>query len=173
MKYIELKNSLKTNILNNYLLTGSDEFLLNKSVELIFNAANINIVEMNFQKFIGESLDMADVVKALETMPVFDERKLVVVYLNVKTNVSNLNKLADYLKDPNPQSILVVVAGENNDLKANTQKFEVVDCSKLSEDVIDRFVLNELKQTSTNITKPALKTLNEYCAYDLTKIVKS
>ena len=172
MKYIELKNSLKTNILNNYLLTGSDEFLLNKSVELILNAANINIVEMNFQKFIGESLDMADVVKALETMPVFDERKLVVVYLNVKTNVSNLNKLADYLKDPNPQSILVVVAGENNDLKANTQKFEVVDCSKLSEDVIDRFVLNELKQTSTNITKSALKTLNEYCAYDLTKIVK-
>lgn len=172
MKYVELKNSLKTNIFNNYLLTGSDEFLLNKSVELIFNALNIGIVEMNYIKFLGESVDMEDVVKALETMPVFDEKKLVVVYLNIKTGVSNLAKLTEYLKNPNPQSVLVVVAGDNNDLKANAQKFEIVDCNKLSEDVVEKFVLSELRQTNTNITKTALKTLNEYCVYDLTKIVK-
>ena len=76
MKYIELKNSLKTNICNNYLLFGADEFLLNKSVELIFNALHINVADMNYQKFLGENLDYADVVKALETMPVFDEKKL-------------------------------------------------------------------------------------------------
>lgn len=172
MKYVELKNSLKTKIWNNYLLTGADEFLLNKSVDLIFNALKINIVEMNYIKFIGEGVDFESVVKALNTMPVFDEKKLVVVYLNVKTSVSNLPKLVEYLKNPNSQSVLIVVLGENNDLKLNTNKFEIVDCNKLSADVVDKFVLNELKQTNTQITKQALKTLNEYCVYDLTKIVK-
>lgn len=172
MKYVELKNSLKSNIFNNYLLSGSDEFLLNKSVELIFNALKISIADLNFQKFLGESVDFDDVVKALNTMPVFDDKKLVVVYLHIKTSVSNLPKLTEYLKNPNPQSVLVVVAGDNNDLKAQLNKFEVVDCNRLSEDIVDKFVLSELKATSTNITKPALKTLNEYCVYDLSKIVK-
>ena len=172
MKYIELKNSLKSNIFNNYLLSGADEFLLNKSVELIFNAAKINIVEMNFLKFIGENVDFEEVVKALNTMPMFDDKKMVVVYLNVKTAVSNLPKLTDYLKNPNPQSVLVVVAGESTELKQQVNKFEVVDCNRLSEDIVDKFVLNELRATNTNITKTALKTLNEYCVYDLSKIVK-
>ena len=172
MKYIELKNSLKSNIFNNYLLSGSDEFLLNKSVELIFSALKINIVEMNHIKFIGENIDFEEVVKALNTMPMFDDRKMVVVYLNVKSSVSNLSKLTDYLKNPNPQSVLVVVAGDNNELKAQLNKFEVVDCNRLTEDIVDKFVLSELKNSNTNITKPALKTLNEYCVYDLSKIVK-
>lgn len=172
MKYIELKNSLKSNIFNNYLLSGSDEFLLNKSVELIFSALKINIVEMNHLKFIGENIDFEEVVKALNTMPMFDDRKMVVVYLNVKSSVSNLSKLTDYLKNPNPQSVLVVVAGDNNELKAQLNKFEVVDCNRLTEDIVDKFVLSELKNSNTNITKPALKTLNEYCVYDLSKIVK-
>lgn len=172
MKYVELKSSLKNNICNNYLLFGADEFLLNKSVELIFKALNINVVDMNYQKFLGESIDFDDVIKALDTMPVFDERKLVVVYLNVKTSVTNLNKLNNYLKSPNPQSVLVLVVGDNiNDVKSIESRFEKVDCNRLSEDVVNKFVLNELKKANTNITVSALKTLNEYCVYDLTKIV--
>ncbi len=171
MKYIELKGSLKSNIFNNYLLSGSDEFLLNKSVELIFNALKIGMPDLNFQKFLGESIDFDDVVKALNTMPVFDEKKLVVVYLHIKTTISNLPKLTDYLKNPNPQSVFVVVAGDNNELKSQINKFEVVDCNRLSEEIVDKFVLNELKQSNTNITKQALSTLNEYCVYDLSKIV--
>lgn len=172
MKYVELKNSLKTNICNNYLLFGADEFLLNKSVELIFNALHINVVDMNYQKFLGENLDYADVVKALETMPVFDEKKLVVVYLNIKTSTTNLNQLSAYLKNPNPQSVLVLVAGDNiSDVKSVESKFEKVDCNRLTEEVVNKFVLSELKKSNTNITASALKTLNEYCVYDLTKIV--
>ena len=172
MKYVELKNSLKNKVFNNYLLSGSDEFLLNKSVELIFNALNISIVDLNYYKFIGESVNFEDVVKALNTMPVFDDKKMVVVYLNVKTNITNLNELTNYLKQPNEQAILVVVVGESDELKNLTNNFEVVDCNKLSEDIVDKFVLSELKKSGTNITAPALKTLNEYCVYDLTKIVK-
>ena len=172
MKYIELKGSLKSNIFNNYLLSGSDEFLLNKSVELIFSALKIGMPDLNFQKFLGESIDFDDVVKALNTMPVFDEKKLVVVYLHIKTTISNLPKLTDYLKNPNPQSVFVVVAGDNNELKSQINKFEVVDCNRLAEEIVDKFVLNELKQSNTNITKQALSTLNEYCVYDLSKIVK-
>ncbi len=172
MKYVELKNSLKTNICNNYLLFGADEFLLNKSVELIFNALHINVVDMNYQKFLGENLDYADVVKALETMPVFDEKKLVVVYLNIKTSTINLTQLSAYLKNPNPQSVLILVVGDNiADVKSIEAKFEKVDCNRLTEEVVNRFVLSELKKSNTNITASALKTLNEYCVYDLTKIV--
>ncbi len=172
MKYVELKNSLKTNICNNYLLFGADEFLLNKSVELIFNALHINVADMNYQKFLGENLDYADVVKALETMPVFDEKKLVVVYLNIKTSTTNLNQLSAYLKNPNPQSVLILVVGDNiADVMSIESKFEKVDCNRLTEEVVNKFVLSELKKSNTNITASALKTLNEYCVYDLTKIV--
>ena len=172
MKYIELKNSLKSKIFNNYLLIGSDEFLLNKSVELIFNALKINITDLNFIKFIGENVNFNDVVKALNTMPVFDEKKLIVVYLNIKTTITELNVLNDYLKNYNPQSVLVVVLGESADVKLNQNLFEVVDCNRLGEEITNKFVLSELKHYNTNITPQALKKLNEYCVYDLTKIVK-
>lgn len=171
MQYVELKNSLKNNICNNYALVGVDEFLLNKSCELIYNSLNLQMPTLNYVKFIGEIVDFNDVVKFLNTMPMLDEKKLAIVNLNVKTNILNLPKLAEYVKQPNSQAVLVLVLGENDkDFKSIISNFEIVDCNRLTEKFVDSFILSELKKSQTQIVADALKTLKDYCVCDLTKI---
>lgn len=171
MQYVELKNSLKTNINNGYALVGIDEFLLNKSCELICNALNLQMPTLNYIKFIGESIDFNEVVKFLNTMPVFDDKKLAVVNLNLKTTFNNLQALADYLKKPNNQAVLVLVLGENDkEFKSVVSNLTIVDCNRLPEKFVDSFILAELKKSQTQIEAQALKTLKDYCVCDLTKI---
>ncbi len=171
MQYIELKSSLKNNISNGYALVGIDEFLLTKSCELIYNALNLQMPTLNYVKFIGDNLDFLDVVKFLNTMPVFDDKKLAVVNLNVKTTTTNFNALLDYLKHPNEQSILVLVLGDNEkEFKNAISNLMVVDCNRLPEKFVDSFILSELKKSETQIETSALKTLKDYCVCDLTKI---
>lgn len=171
MQYIELKSSLKTNVNNGYALIGMDEFLLNKSCELIFNALSLQMPTLNYVKFIGESIDFLEVVKFLNTMPVFDDKKLAVVNLNVKTSVLNVLSLLEYLKNPNKQAILVLVLGENDkEFKNIIPQLMVVDCNRLPEKFIDNFILSELNKYQIQIEYNALKTLKDYCVCDLTKI---
>lgn len=171
MQYIELKSSLKNNIKQNYALIGTDEFLLNKSCELIYNALNLSMPTLNYVKFIGENVDFSEVVKFLNTMPVFDNKKLAVVNLNIKTNFNNVPQLSAYLKKPNESSVLVLVLGDNDkEFKNVLNNFEIIDCNRLSEKFVDSYIFSELKKHDTQIETLALKTLKDYCVCDLTKI---
>ena len=168
MKFAELKKSLKEKILNNYLLLGNDTFLLQKSFSLIKESINFEPEELNVNIF-SDNINIEEVVKALNTMPVLCEYKLVYVNFGVKTeNLQNLKSLTEYLKSPNPSSILVINAGNN---KADVEKLiplmEVVDCNKLTSELVKKFVLSELNQYAKTIEVSALNKLCEYSLYDL------
>lgn len=168
MKFVELKKNLKNEIKNNYILKGDDEYLLSHAYELIKNACNIEFPELNLLIF-KEDVDFDLVVKALETLPMFVDKKLIYVKLTTK-DYKNEQKLEDYLKNPNPTSILVVSVGNNGYLKNIEKNFEVIDCNRLTRDVVVPFVVNELKKYKKSINKEACELLCDYSNCDLSKI---
>jgi len=168
MKFVELKKTLKTEIKNNYFLKGDDEYLLSHAYELIKDACNIDFPELNLIVF-KEDVDFDNVVKALETLPMFVDRKLIYVKLTSK-DFKNESKLDDYLKNINPSSVLVVSVGNSGYLKSIEKHFEVVDCNRLSREVVFPFVVNELKKSNKTINKDACECLCDYCNCDLAKI---
>lgn len=168
LKFTELKRFLKDNTLNNYLLLGNDDFLLEKSYELIFESKSFDPVELNVLQF-KENVDAEEVVKALNTLPMFSEYKL--VYVDLAGNLSNEKVLVEYLKQPNQTSILVINAREDKKkAKAFMANCELVDCNKLDEKTVYLFVKSELQKQQKQIEQDALTTLCEFCLFHLTSI---
>lgn len=168
MKFIELKKFLKQSVLLNSVLWGNDAFLLQKSVDLIRESQSFEPAELNEITF-KEQIDGKTVVQALNTFPVMSEFKLVVVDLTKNASVANLDEIKSYLKSPNPSSILILIAGSD---KALAEQFgcEMVDCNKLSDAMVQTFVISELNKFGKTITTEALKTLCAFGVYNLTYI---
>ena len=169
MKFVELKKNLKIEIKNNYFLKGDDEYLLGHAYELIKDACNIDFPELNLLIF-KEEIDFENVVKALETLPMFVDKKLIYVKVTTK-DFKNESKLEEYLKNINPSSVLIVSVGNTGYLKNLEKSFEIVDCNRLTKDVVFPFVINELKKVKKTINKDACECLCDYCNCDLSKIV--
>ncbi len=168
MKFTELKKNLKTNTYNNLALLGNDDFLLNRSYELILASKSFEPNELNITAF-GESIDGEEVVKACNTFPVFSEFKLVSVNLVGKADFTNQAAVLNYLKQPNPTTILVFGFGNNKQLAEPFLKLcELVDCNKLDERTIKLFLQNELSKFNKTMEDSALKLMCEYGLYNLT-----
>jgi DNA polymerase III delta subunit len=108
MLFAELKTSL-SQLKKGYLLTGSDVFLINKSIELIIAAAGVEILSV--VRF-DEGVAIAEVNLALSNVSMFGDRTLVVVrgidttrvYLQPLTGERELEKV-----DCNPMTEELVV----------------------------------------------------------------
>ena len=171
MNFVDLKKNLKEGIKNNYLLVGSDLFLLARSYSLIQNALNISMPELNVQVFSNDEIDMSKVVTACDVLPMMDEYRLVYVNAAIKCSVINVKALKDYLSNPNPNTILVINAGENvKELEPYKSNFEIVDCNKITQNLITSFVINELSKYSKTITPSAVNKLIDYTSADMSRI---
>ncbi len=169
MKFAELKKSLKSNIESCYLLKGDDSFLIDRSYSLIYDALNMTMDDLNVNKF-EEAVDFEMVIKALNTMPVFTEHRLVYVRLSAK-DFKNEKLLKDYFENANPTSVLVVNEGQEDLMKTLAKEFTLVDCNRLSKDLIFPFVASELKKYNKTITKEACEKMCDFTNNDLSKIV--
>lgn len=173
MKFEELKNSLKQNISSSYYLYGVDEFLLSSAYKLILKYSGITMQDLNVIKFTEGVIDCSLVVRALDTMPIFDTKKL--VYLDIrmakKSEIKNVNLLEDYLKTPNNMAILVVNAGDNDSNIFNKNLFNVVDCGRLDYKIVSLKIKAVLSAKNKKIDEKATKLLFDYAVGDLAKIM--
>ena len=116
MKFEELKNNLKSKIEPAYLLMGVDEFLLSSAYNLIVKYSGMQMEDLNLIKFGEGIIDMKDVVRALNTLPVFCDKKI--VYLDIRMSklneLKNIKDLQEYLECPNMSSVLIVNLGSND-----------------------------------------------------------
>lgn len=165
MKFEELKKSLQSNIANNYLLYGNDAFVLQYAEQMIVSACNIQFPEMNDMRF-GEDFDMQMVLKALDTVPMMSDKK--VVRVDISDPKRNCQDLVKYLDSPNPTSVLIVnIHDQKDNYKTLVSAMNSVDCNKLSEKLVSAFLTRELKKYNKSITASALQKLVQYCLLDM------
>lgn len=173
MKFEELKNSLKSNIYNAYYLKGSDEYLLSSSYNLIYKFSHIEMTDLNLIKFSEGIIDCKDVVRALDTMPVFSEKKMVYMDLRMsrKLEIKNPKELDNYLKNPNPMSVLVVNIGDNDCEVFDKKNFVEVDCNRLDYSIVSLKIKSTVVAKGKDIEEKAIRLLSDYCVGDLSKIL--
>lgn len=173
MKFELLKSTLKQEIKPAYFICGEDSFLAYKSLQLIEDACGLMFPDFNKVVFNTEGFNATAIVNACEVLPIGDTRRFVVVkdYLS-KKNEAEKKVIVDYLKNPVPSTCLVFFSstGSNDFYMSFVNNVEFVDCNKLGEDTLKKWVVAKLKQKEKGITIEGLKSLIEFCNYSLTKI---
>lgn len=171
MKFEELKNNLKSKIEPAYLLMGVDEFLLSSAYNLIVKYSGMQMEDLNLIKFGEGIIDMKDVVRALNTLPVFCDKKI--VYLDIRMSklneLKNIKDLQEYLECPNMSSVLIVNLG-SNDIKFIDKNIESIDCNRLGINIVSLKIKQIANMSNKNISEEAIKLLYDYTLGDLAKI---
>lgn len=171
MKFEELKNNLKLKIEPAYLLVGVDEFLLTSAYNLIVKYSGMQMEDLNLIKFGEGVIDMKDVVRALNTLPVFCDKKI--VYLDIRMSklneLKNIKDLQEYLEHPNMSSVLIVNLG-SNDIKFVDKNIEIVDCNRLGINIVSLKIKQIANKSGKNISDETIKLLYDYTLGDLAKI---
>lgn len=171
MKFEELKNNLKSKIEPAYLLMGVDEFLLSSAYNLIVKYSGMQMEDLNLIKFGEGIIDMKDVVRALNTLPVFCDKKI--VYLDIRMSklneLKNIKDLQEYLECPNMSSVLIVNLG-SNDIKFIDKNIESIDCNRLGINIVSLKIKQIANMSNKNISEETIKILYDYTLGDLAKI---
>ena len=173
MKFEELKNNLKVKVQYAYLLQGIDEFLLSSAYKLIIKFSGITMPELNLIKFSEGVIDCEDVVRALDTMPVFDMKKVVYLDLRMakKSELKNIKVLESYLLKPNDMSVLIINLGDNESLTFDKGNLVVVDCSRLDYKIVSLKIKSVITSKGKEIDENSTKLLFDYSLGDLAKIM--
>ena len=168
MKFAELKKHLQDGpVRAAYLVTGDDAFVMQSAVGHFLRTFPV-LPELNVSVFC-DTADACSVTDACETLPVAAPMRLVLCY-DFKGDGAEFVK---YLARPNPSAVLVFVTGKLTEHYAKiVSALEIVDCNRLSDDHITKWISGKLRETNTRITAAAVGTLLEYCRRDLTRISK-
>jgi len=174
MKFEELKKCLIENVDSAYLLKGIDEFLLSSSYNLIYKYSNIEMPDLNLIKYTEGIIDCKEIIRAMDTMPVFSNKKLVYLDLRMskKSEIKNYKELDEYLKTPNPQSVLIINIGDNDDVDIFDKKnLTIVDCNRLDFSIVSLKIKSTLAKKNKKIDEKSIRLLADYCICDLSKIL--
>ncbi len=172
MKFEELKSSFKNGIASAYYLCGVDEFLLSSAYSLIVKYSGLEYADLNLIEFKEGVIDGQDVVRALNTLPVFCNKKI--VYLDIRmsraSDIKNAKVIDEYLKSPNPTSILIVNIGSNSIKVFDPKMYTIVDCDRLGFNIVSLKIKQLANSDGKTIGDKAIKLLNDFTLGDLAKI---
>lgn len=170
MKFTQLKQNIKYNIENCYLLTGEDSFLIQNARKTIFNACNISNEQLNHIVYSNETTHINDVLAACQTLPFMCDKKIIEYRIIEKVQSSDIKVINDYIEKANDSTCFVIIESVDSQLSKNIKGAEVVDCSRLEEQTLLSWIANTLKQTNKQIDLTAGKKLIQYCNFYLSKI---
>lgn len=176
MKFEHLKRELKNNVHNHYLLFGDDAFLLSRAYSMILEAYNIQYKDLNKHTFNDDIILCSDVVKALETLPMLSDKRLVYINISNGTKLIDQHLLTEYLKKPAQTSALIINIGSTKILTIDTACFEQVDCNRVGKSLFNKFIANEFAKNNKKITTSALELLythtNGYLKNAINEVIK-
>lgn len=147
----------------NYVLYGSEEFLINKRVSEIISGSVKMLDSVTYLDMKDVSLEYA--LEEAQMIPLFEDKKVIVLrhssFLGSKSEKGNeLEQLIDYCSVTNPQTDLIVIADDGIDERKKLIK-ELRSLMKFEEfkplDEMDRkqYVTGFIKKYSINISDSA------------------
>lgn len=168
MKFVELKKNLETSVSPCYCCFGDDDFVLGRAVALIQKKAAepkaFNVADKEF----SSARDLTD---ELMQLPLTGDYRVVVA----RGKVDNA-AIEEYLKKPNPSSVLVTVTSIPHDSWNHAAAPSIpvgatpVDCNRLDFKTVLSFVKKTVSLTGATIEERAAQLLFERCARYMTRI---
>lgn len=170
MKFVELKPKLKRGeVLSVYVVKGEDDFVKNIALKMIVDNVVTSFQELNVSVMTSDEIIPQKVIDACNTMPFMAEKKVIAVKENEKKLSQELaGLLKDYVKNPNPSTVLVLINGDNSSF--SKLPAESIDCNRLDAYTVSGFIKQKVGKTDIKINDLAIKKLMEYTNGYLGKI---
>jgi DNA polymerase III delta subunit len=161
MKFIELNKQLKSKLEPIYNINGEDFFLIKQAILNLKTFLIKDFEEFNYVVLDAEKLKKEQVFEQIETLPVMNEYRMVVINNPNQEIVKMLNKYESL----DLSTIIVCVNA------ANLIVGEVIDCSTLDKVDLTKYILNTLAKFKLSIEEQALDYLIEATSGNMFKIV--
>ena len=173
MDFINLKESLKKEVLQSYYLHGNDIYVLYSSLRLITKAASGEFGDFNTIVFTADDgATASDIVRACLSLPIGDGKRLVIVKgSKVKKTDKVLDELVAIIKNPPESLCLVFFAADKCDIfDAVKSHCNEVNCDKLPTSYVISFIEAEVKKGGAKIIREEANLICDLCGGELGKI---
>src|SRR5438105_1810472 len=187
MKCFELEVELRRGLAPIYCVMGEESYLRERAVSLIRDAVlhglgadgalesqTSGLEDFNSVVFYGDETDGAEILASVNEVPVFAQRRLVILKNAEKLSARDGEALGPYLKEPCESTILVCVSQKLDGRLKFTQALKnqavVVDCSPLAEHQLESWIRSEAGRLHLRLDEPAVLLLKELADQSLSII---
>lgn len=173
LSYQDLLRALDRGILTpTYLLTGEEEFLIRLALDRLIRAVvEPATKDFNYTPLDGDTASADTILTAVESLPAFAQRRLVVLKNAERLPAAEADRLANYLKTPSPTTCLVCLAPKFDARRSFFQLLKshstLVDCRPLTEAQIADWLKAQAKSVGRTISADAILFLKERLGRDL------
>jgi DNA polymerase-3 subunit delta len=148
-----------------YLIVGEEDLLRDRALAVLKAAVLGTEGEFNYDLFYGDETGASDIRNCTSEMPVFAERRLVVVKAADKLSAAEGATLLDYLKDPVMTTTLAFVSpkldGRLKWSQALAQTAVTVDCAPLRDAQVLAWLTDEAGRMGLRLEGEAAQLLRE------------
>ncbi|TKS60779.1 MAG: DNA polymerase III subunit delta [Nitrospira sp.] len=148
-----------------YLIVGEEDLLRDSALAALKAAVLGDGGEFNYDLFYGDEASGADIRNCASEMPVFAERRLVVVKTAEKLSAKESETLLDYLKDPVETTTLVFVSpkldGRLKFSQALARTAITIDCLPLRDAQLTPWVARDAERVGIRLEEHANQLLKE------------
>ena len=167
MKYLQLKENLKKEILPVYAIVGEDDYLISNAIKIIKKATVDNLDDLNYQVFDNDNFEINNIINSLQQLNFISSKRMVVVHVPDKIKKEDINILNNYITNPNIDVVLVLV-----DKQKYFKNLEIIDCNKLSSQELLKVLPNFFAKYNKSISLEAANHLIDICQNDTMRLSK-
>lgn len=155
-----------------YLIVGEEDLLRDRAlVALKAVALGEGDNDFNYTVLYGGEVSGAEIVGTVSEMPVFAERRLVVVKAAEKISARDGEQLLECVKNPVASTTLVFMSAKlDGRLKFSqglVRAAEVIDCAPLRDHQLPAWVAREAQHVGVRVSDEATQLLKEVCGSSL------
>lgn len=140
-----------------YILTGDDYGVVERAKDIILSAITV-LPELNVT-FFDDGADIRAVEACCRSYPIMSDRRAVIL----RDYKQSLASMKNYLSDPLESTILIFMTQSlTQNFAGLTGKAEIVECSRLPDDVLLSYISKITKENDCLITRKAAQLLIDY-----------
>ncbi len=179
MLVTDLKKRLSIELLPVYFLKGRDAYLVEWAIKTFSALVDEGFADFNYAVY-PDAENVKDIIASLNTVPVFTDRRVVLVKSGAKLDEGDKSRLEAYLKNPADFSILVIVDDTVSDEDAaktaspfmSLYKYgDVVDCSKVDDAQFSNWIIAYVKRKGGSISNPAVSLLGNFTSRNMSRAI--
>ncbi len=171
--HLQLESVLRQQMLAPlYLIVGEEDLLRDRALtalKAVVLAEKGN--DFNYTLLYGGEASGSEIVGSASEMPVFAERRLVVVKAAEKISTRDGEQLLECVKNPVPSTTLVFMSvkldGRLKFSQALARTAVVIDCASLRDNQLQAWITSEAQHVGVRVTEEATQLLKEVCGTSL------
>ena len=172
----EFETSLKKGIIPTVcFLYGEEQFLVERAVHLLLERAiDSSLKDFNFNVFFGNESKGVDIIDAAQTLPMFAERRVVLVKRAEQLKADALEVMLPYIKNPSPGTCLLLTGTKVDQRKKFFLEFKkhgvMVEYKRFYDNKLSGFIQSESLAQGKPIEAAAAELLSALIGNNLQEL---